>query len=420
MSLTQSDITYSGSLHERSLATSDAIKIAWDIAERHQLDIQLKEVGKSPSTISCRITDKSGWYTHGNGKGIGQQSLASALFEALEHYFYYNENIYPALKFQLLDLDASDTYLVGSCPDFSRILSKEKVSFGRLSFHRVGGNSENILFPAFLTNPKYISRVLSERDALSRLALMRYSSNSGTAAGANEHDAVLHGLLEIIERDSLGIELLRVVIRKNPYQQREIDRDSLSEYLCALLNDIEVQTNGTIIVWAITTDLGVPSVLAALIVKNQGDEKYFGSGASLSWQYAIERAALEAMQVFHCHIIYRLKKPISKLVTDVKLPLYSYCQLQAGQFHPRGGTKKISSKELELFTPSIEKLSPAQQINLIVDRLSIRGIEVFSRSITNNGFSLAQVIAPKLERFHLVTSGSPVAPGSRGLRVLAD
>ncbi|WP_106314383.1 YcaO-like family protein [Paraburkholderia sp. BL18I3N2] len=63
----------------------------------------------------------------------------------------------------------------------------------------------------FLTNPFFVPELESERRQLDALRLTRYGTNSGTAAGTSVEDAVLHALLEVAERDSIGVQLLRSV-----------------------------------------------------------------------------------------------------------------------------------------------------------------------------------------------------------------
>src|SRR5262249_23617208 len=144
------------------------------------------------------------------------QCEVSAIYEAIEHLFSIFRLTAGDKSPKVLDLGGDDAPLVGGCPDFTCIRGRS-ATFSRVVFEPLDGDGPHLLFPTFLTDPGFLASSAEELQTLRDYSLMRYSTNSGTAAGSSADEGILHGLLELIERDGLGIELLRCVVRQTPY-----------------------------------------------------------------------------------------------------------------------------------------------------------------------------------------------------------
>lgn len=125
-----------------------------------------------------------------------------------------------------------------------------------------------------------------------------WQSSDGLASGNNKTEAILHGLLERIERDALT--LWEVTPARNRYRRR-IAVDTASHPLSELIRRIE-EANMQIAVFDITSEIGIP-VACALLGPQQLDASHLrrvdvtlGAGAGLSLEAAAIRAVTEAAQ----------------------------------------------------------------------------------------------------------------------------
>lgn len=125
-----------------------------------------------------------------------------------------------------------------------------------------------------------------------------WQSSDGLASGNNATEAILHGLLERIERDALA--LWTVTSGRRRFARR-IDTDHLKHAAAVELLS-KVQGAGLqLCLFDITTDLGLPCVAALIAPENlDGAVRYvdltLGAGAALTPEVAITRAVLEAVQ----------------------------------------------------------------------------------------------------------------------------
>lgn len=379
----------------------------------------MKVVGNEIKTAECCITERSGRSFVGRGKGIGDQSIASALFESIEHYRYRTEGIVPGQAIRNIDLSGYDSRLVGTSPDWRLLCAEQKVPLTRVLFSPANCSEEDLLFPAVLQNPDFEPTDESEKSAIRSHRLRRYGTNSGTAAGVGVDEAVLHGLLEIIERDALGVELLRTIVRKDPFAVRELDHHSFPCELNDLIEQAEVETGGVFQFWNLTTDLQVPSILCGLRQLSSSKQRtFFGSGASLSPRYAIERALLEAVQTYQIHELLGVHAPPILDTSASNQLLLNRCYLDAGCFGYRGAAISVGIDDVRSLLEQPETCSPEYQVELLMRNLAERSIQVYTRAISEEVIPVVQVLAPKLERFHLVSYGIAVNPGSRGRALL--
>jgi len=403
---------------ERSLPADVAICASADAAREHGIHLSVRQIGDTVKTSLCDLTDGTGRKASGLGKGIGDQSVASAIFEAFEHYFSFGSENESVPTVEHLDLSGLDFELRDGSPDFRSICGNHAMPLVRLAFNSTDGARDSLRFPAFLINPDYDPISPLEAEFIRSFGLMRYSTNSGTAAGLSLDDAMLHGLLEVVERDAIGIELLRVVIRRDAHPVREVQRHTLPPNIIALFDIIEQETGGLLCVWDITTDLRVPVILAGLTVNGVTTRRYFGSGASLSPSYAIERAILETVQSLHARSLRDLSHPKGGNEPLDDMPTYMRCFLDAGFFGYRGGAAAVRFADIKSSIVDCDKMTSSDQFEHIADCLRERGLNSYWRIVASGSIHVTQVVVPKLERFHLVTHGTPVAPSWRGKGVL--
>ncbi len=117
------------------------------------------------------------------------------------------------------------------------------------------------------------------------------SNTNGLASGNTIEEAVLHGLLEVIERDALSI----AEFTRNPGSEIALsESDGLNYELKRRMEE----TGITVKLWLLDSDIDIPTVVAALddIVLKDPALLVMGAGSHLSPEIAITRALTEAAQ----------------------------------------------------------------------------------------------------------------------------
>lgn len=409
---------HSEKMLERTHSVTESIEKGLRGASLLGLETSFTAFGNSLLMYRCDVMDVTGKKNSGKGKGIGSQVVASALFEAIEHYCLSIDVVQTLTKIKLGEHPLDGEIIDGS-PSFSSILVKKSPPLSRILFRKLDENEVEIAAPAFLFDPRFEAQSASESEYLRVTGLCRYSTNSGTAAGTTLEDAQLHALMELIERDALSIELLSTIFASKPKPVRRIINESLTDELRELVKLSEDETGGVITIWNITTDTQIPTILVRLANPLEMSQAYFGSGASLYVEYAIERALMEAVQGFH---IYTKETSRTHLLLHInkfkyRTP-YQRCLLEYGYFDYRGGEQQVPLSILIKEYPIDFALTIKEQIQMAINALKNAEISVYGRVIFSNDVHVAQIYSPSLERFFLASVGVPIVPGKRGLRSL--
>jgi len=403
-------------IKERAVSRESALSIANQWALDKGALIDFSEIGNRVKTTWCSISINGIVCSNGCGKGIADQSKASALFEAIEHYYSIFSKDIRVDDIRSIDLDGQDSILDGGSPPFRKLVPGDETPISRTKFTEIPAGKSDILYPTFLLDPDYSPKDAIESKFLSDYSLKRYSTNSGFASGSTVDEAILHGLLEVIERDALGVAIIRSVIKSRPDPMVRFKIETLPASIKQLIAMIESDTSGIVTVWNIQTDIMVPSALARITVPIEGGEvSYFGSGASLSGGYAIERSVLEALQ--HLHLVQKSGNKIrpTKAIESVKfLPKYLRCAISKGIFYYPAGDVYEDFDWLD----RSDTFSPGNQINDVILNLEKASLKAYSRIVYDKGPFVTQVVIPGAERFHLVARGVPVIAGPRGQRYM--
>ncbi|MGF6768316.1 ribosomal protein S12 methylthiotransferase accessory factor [Paraburkholderia sp. GAS199] len=400
------------SLHgeERSVDVELAIAAAERHLAKRNYSVHHVLLGKRINTVHLLAVNGSGISVNGAGKGVHRQSFASAIFEAIEHIYTvkFESNHHSNVK--SLDLEKSDLFLAKGAPYFERLEGNSDLCFTRIEFSSLT-EIKIVEYPAFLIYPHFKAFADVEISSINDHSLMRYSSNSGAAAGVNVDEATLHGMLEVIERDAIGIALLKTIFKKSPEPVKIVRLSSLPLNIAKLITVAEIQESAKFVVYDISCDTGLP-VFMSFMLTDTGD-KFFGSGASLNAEYALERAVLEAVQYRHISNHIGRPSPKRRTSSDITKIKFLSAFLESGLFEYRGGSILVDF-------PSVNKggTSLKEKIATVANLCSAVGVEFYRRIVVNDEIAVVQITAPKLERFHLLARGVIVMPGSRGRKML--
>ncbi|GAA2078837.1 YcaO-like family protein [Actinomadura alba] len=377
--------------------------------------------GGEPTAWSCRMRTGDGGApatAQGMGKGRRDEARIGAVFEALEHYLTG-----PDL------FDPSAVELVGSARLAAGPLRHEACSVllgrtpaRRLACHRyrpLGGGPE-ILVPLFLSAPWYLE---AEGDRLREQAadtcdygdLMRYSCNSGSAIGVTAAEALLHAVNEAIERDALSLFLVRAFLGADGFRPTVIDPASLPGELASAYAAAERFTGSPVFLLDITSDLGVPSMLAYTAPAG-GRPHRRGAGTSLSSTHAAWRALTELLQTT---VGEALREPGDTPRGDLT-GLTGHPALYAcGRFDL---TDHLRGARAVPCTPAGRLPDPAAQLRRLIAILAAHGHPPYARTVATlrAEITAVHVLVPGLERFMLITGGNLVVPGPRGRAAVRD
>ncbi|WP_433239632.1 YcaO-like family protein [Streptosporangium sp. CA-135522] len=247
----------------------------------------------------CTVRDSAGRVrTASLGKGAGAQSRVSALFEAWQHL--QHEEGQAAL--------AGDRRRARALP-VAEVVAQPELR-GEEMIHRLARDYPDIdlaclraepltpgravlWYPAFARSPSCRSHPIPGDD-LRYEPYLRYAYDSGTATGVTEPEAVLHGLLEVVERDALSHALLDWYLDGRS-RISALAPHVLPPDLRRLHREATTLLGSPPLIIDITSDLGIP-VYCALSSRAGPYPGVIGSGASLSPDYAVERALTEVVQ----------------------------------------------------------------------------------------------------------------------------
>ena len=234
----------------------------------------------------------------GGGKGGGEQSFASALFETYEHYALNTWEGY-SQSFTLTEIARQPAlakhYLIQRmAADFP------SARLNCIRFETQFPGKISLWFPLRMVSPNCYKLGAKGDDEAQVEAYFRYSSNSGCASGSTRDEAILHGLLELIERDAGSLSVLEWFgSPKRTVPARIMRVKSLPEDLQALCGSLTELLEVNPVIIETTTDFGIPCAIAIpnQLLPESRVSALYGAGASLSLGYAIERALGELAQV---------------------------------------------------------------------------------------------------------------------------
>lgn len=318
-----------------------------------------------------------------------------ALAESLEHYLIAAQAPNSTASDDILkDMEPFDDWLLKSIPHDCQLPYIKLKSVE---------NYDEIRVPAIILCPTTKNIEDIEKTAAGFLA--KYATNSGTALGCTENEALLHAINEAIERHALSeyyLFLCGMAPAPKLYQPSKSfleETFSHDNKLFNLAKKLEILISQDF--FDVSFCVAFPRQKAKVLCS-------IGSGCSISPSVAMYRAVTEYIQ---CEELYGPNERREDLTA--KAMLSSSTRL-ASLVHP-----SPNCKVPELHPPRAE-LSVREQIKRTLLNLRKHNKTAFYRTLyAQQGLAtVLQVFIPGLERFHLIRSGIPVAPQSafKGIR----
>ncbi|MFF5207342.1 YcaO-like family protein [Streptosporangium sp. NPDC000396] len=404
---------------ERGADLADALSVIESVLADHGLSADFVSTGSPEFPVHrCTVRDPDGRVVAASlGKGAGAQSTVSALFEAWQHF--QHEEGQAALARDHRRVRVLPVATVVAQPELREEemihrLARDYPDAGLacLRAEPLTRGRSALWYPAFARSPSCRSHPIPGDD-LRYTPYLRYAYDSGTAAGVTEPEALLHGLLEVVERDALSHALLDWYLDGEP-RLSALDPGLLPPDLRRLHDEAEARLGAPPLVIDITSDLGIPAY-CALASRAGPYPGVIGSGASLDAEYAVERALTEVVQSsFNMSLGVDLTLA-RRLESLRRWPLLERC----ARLDPAPLIDRIA---FDARLPGGEPGSVDEQIAVILGTLERAGFAAyfFRWNPAQDRCPVLTVIVPGLETFAMVHSAVPVFPTGRAVRRLAS
>ncbi len=392
---------------ERELTLEQAEQRILADMEALGLSVETRTLGQRIVTVQAAVSAPGQpCIARGAGKGHPQPARIGALYETLEHYLseHFNGSDVEYLNpryFSETPLFADDTVLslitaqhnaVTACRTFTDAIT-------HTSFY----------YPMALCIPGYSRQPLAQ-DTTNYRALQRYASNSGTAIGASDNEAILHAANECIERDAVSLFLLDQFYYENHSPLRRVARPSDHDVLGRLWSDAEAEIGSDIVLVEISSEFLARTFLAFSTAPDTLP-RVFGSGCSLDARHGAWRALTELVQLHHAASEPELSNAQRHLTPFPRL-------LRCLRFDPCPLLNLCEQQTVALPDATVEP-PLAEQIDLLAKDLHRHGrsLGISRLHQTTLGTTLVNVVIPGLERFFVVSSGNVVVAQARGRRL---
>lgn len=228
-------------------------------------------------------------------------------------------------------------------------------------------------------------------------ASFAHADSNGCAAGNNLEEAILQGLCELIERDSVAIWWY------NQIRRPAIDLATLQDPWCSsMLQTFHAQYGRRVEAIDLTTDLGIP--VAAVISYRKGSEKpefFFGLGAHLDPAIAVRRAFTEMCQFFGSFTAWAGAADGSLAGSGRNMdPGMAAWLANAHHDSQPQMTPTLPARAIQDL-PHRQSASLFEDIQYVVGRLESVGVEVLALDCTQPdiGMPVTRVFAPGLRHF---------------------
>lgn len=405
---------------ERSFDLADANAEISRVIQTLSLRSEVSFVGQRVSAAKCRLYDSKGEVVAmGLGKGDQQSAITGALFEAVEHYFtkHYYVDVDHRPSSSLLEVSR------GVLPDLiASVIHQSPERNIPCVLHECLWSGATFPYPLGLFMPAYLDTRCDEpslnlNDTFDYARLSEYSSNTGVAIGMNRSEALVHGLLEAIERDTVSRFLVRAFLELEPGALRRVDPNTLPRDLRSLADAVShVAAVPHVHVFRLENRFGIPTFCSWV------DKAVFGIfqagfGSSLSESHAIERSLYELAQSYLAFTALHEREGAERhnreiLASHSNNKSFLRCAtFDLGELEKRSGCRSVAYQGQE-FDP---RRDLAAYLDNILDRLRSAGAEAYAVDFKlpfNSSVTVTHTFVSDSDRFMTVLSGRNPMPSS--------
>lgn len=388
---------------------------------------ELETTGRLFKTSKCSLFDSVGnILDRGFGKGEAEVSAAGSMFEATEHWFARFENCNASVTTHCDSFKYANDARLPNTLLAQLIRDSGRASIALRSYKSLSGGADQ-LYPVGLSSPSYIdkryeSRHGSEVDCFDYSRIEAYSSNSGSAIGSTELDATIHGLLEVVERDSLSNFLVDAFLQRNAESMKVVARASLPEDLTELVRLAEMEVENDVTVLQLDNKFGIPCFCAALM-GSQFPIEVTGFGCSLSRRHAFRRCIYELVQCYHItdkfypsEFIRRTEQILARLS---RFPLHLRCaKMKIQEWSEAIGFESISYEGCSKVNYPDDAAAYLAQLVKLIEHAG-HGVYSSVLAVLPNGEIAVHCLFERQEHFFCAMEGSFVLPDPSRWTVLS-
>ncbi|MGB9938868.1 YcaO-related McrA-glycine thioamidation protein [Methanosarcina sp.] len=214
------------------------------------------------------------------------------------------------------------------------------------------------------------------------------SNTNGLASGNVIEEAILHGLLEVIERDAISIAQFSRNLGKEIVLTEE---DGYLYELASKFRDAGIELK----VWLVPTDTGIPTVIAATDDLKLKDPALLvmGAGSHLNPEIAVARAITEAAQ----SRVVQIQGAREDTDREGFIRSVGYDRMKRLNWFWFEDGEKISLSEVQ----DLSRKSPAENIDVILEKLKDLAERVLVVDLSREEVKVpvVRVIIPGFELF---------------------
>lgn len=337
----------------------------------------------------------------GNGKGLGEvDPKLGALFESIEHYIYTYQN-HDLVGLSIREITDQFDKIGSYCMPIEllkRNNSKRKIATD-IFYETIGKNK--FYYPCLLSDVYFTETELSRNSEI-----REYSSDNGYATGTTRNEAILHGLNELVERDSISLMLLKfgLGINVKGIEAWRVSEISLSETVRKLKKSVEGTLGTKVNIIEMQNGYGIYVFLCVAKINGMRYPLY-GAGASLDLEYATIRAITELLQLYLVFdyedelLFDKLDYQWNSYAKVQNMLQFSFCN---SLVEKEWGGKIINNYEHD----TVNEL-----VNLEIKKIYDKGKRVYIRDVYGkDGVFVTQVLIPGFENFNLILEGQVILP----------
>jgi ribosomal protein S12 methylthiotransferase accessory factor len=387
---------------ERDVPVTDALTRAGNAIRQYGLRPTARTFGETVCTTEVALQTASGSVAAiGHGKGDALSAWVGALFEALEHYVGMHHR--DAFRCTLVP---AETVPSGLGTGIDELLAAQAEQMIGCRLYRDMGDGTPHYMPVALVQPRYIRRA-HQGDAFDYHGLERYASNSGTAIGSTEAEAMLHALNESIERDDVSRWLHAHFHAETEEPLRKVDRTTCDAMLERTWRAAESALDDEIVLLDVGTHRGTTSRMAFAMHWPHAVHRY-GAGSSLCPVHASGRALSElAQQAIRTKgtAIMDASATQSLARLDAWPRLARACRADLPQRMRNNAITTVDAGTRQAWVP------PEAMVRQTVTALNDAGHRPLVHHLPTEGdVAACSIVVPGFSRYFLVGSGIPVAP----------
>lgn len=363
--------------------------------------IQYQVVTPSQPPEISLYSDGYGSFTGSSGADFGEEkALMKAIGEGLERFSlccYREKNLLLAPYSKISRKALNPLSFVGLSPAQRQANPRWRIEETSL-FRWAKGFSllekKEVFLPAQLV---YIGYKYHPQEPVIQQQL-----STGAAAAESPEEALYRGICEAVERDAFMITFF------NKLSPPLIDSGSINdENLQKLFRDCQKRYNLELYLIDMTTDIGLPTVMALIIDRSGGGPAvHLGNSTDLNIKKAVWGAVCESIKgrIFFRSASQKEKINPSKIKTFVERSNFWHRpeMIEKVEFLFRGSKKKIGSEE-EL---KYQNFSGKEKLKIVLNLLKKRKIELYGIDITlppikEENIWIMKVVSPQLQPLYL-------------------